>query len=49
MLPIFFPLLEALLRCNSLYVETTPIVQKLFFVNTDTNVQRVCVHVLLIA
>ena len=45
---IFFPLIEALLRCDSLYVETNPTVRKLVFDDTDTNILRACVHVLLI-
>ena len=46
---IFFPLIVALLRRGLLYVETTysPI-QKLIVKDTDTNMLRLCVNLLLI-
>ena len=44
------PMEERILFCNSrgsLYVETYSTVQKLAFDGTDTNILRMCVHVLL--
>ena len=37
------------LRYGFRYVETKPTIQKMVFDDTDTNILRVCVHLLLIA
>ena len=46
---IFFPLIVAPFKCGFCYVETYSTIQKLIFEDTDTNILRVHVHLLLIA
>ena len=52
MLPMgsmFFPLIVSLLRYTVfLYVETNSTVQKLVFDDTETNILKMCVHLLII-
>ena len=46
---IFFPSIVTPLRCTVfLYVETYSTVQKLVFDNKDSNILRMCVHLLII-
>ena len=45
---ILIPLIVARLRRGFLYVDTYSTFQKLIFDDTDTNILRVCVHLLLI-
>ena len=44
---IFFPIIVAPFRCGFLYLETYSTVQKLIFDDTDSNILRMCDHLLL--